>query len=73
MYPTACKLGLACAVTQIVCALGLRVLLVWRNRVREHGMSVEGLGEEVLADLTDFEVSFAAVVVLGLMVLLMTV
>lgn len=58
VYPTACKLGLSCAVTQILCALGLRVLLVWRNRVKEKETSAEGLGEEVLADLTDFEVSF---------------
>lgn len=72
MYPTACKLGLACAVTQIACALGLRVLLVWRNRVKEGEMSVEGMGEEILADLTDFEVSFADVVVLWLMVSLTT-
>lgn len=62
VYPTACKLGLACAVTQIACALGLRVLLVWRNRVKE----------EVLADLTDLEASFADVVVLWLMVSLTT-
>lgn len=73
MYPTACKLGLACAVTQIACALGLRVLLVRRNLVKERGMSVEGLGEEVLTDLTDFEVSLAAVVVLWLVFLLMMV
>lgn len=35
-------------------------------------MSVEGMGEEILADLTDFEVSFADVVVLWLMVSLTT-
>jgi len=73
IYPTACKLGLACAVTQIACALGLRVLLIWRNLVKERDMSVEELGDEVLADLTDFEVSFAAVAVLLLTGLLTTV
>lgn len=41
--------------------------------MKERGMSVEGLGEEVLTDLTDFEVSLAAVVVLWLVFLLMMV
>jgi len=53
--------------------LGLRVLLIWRNLVKERDMSVEELGDEVLADLTDFEVSFAAVAVLLLTGLLTTV
>lgn len=64
IYPTACKLCIACAVCQIVCAMVLRCLLVWRNRQRDR---IAGSGggsaaaaadlctDEAMEDLTDFE------------------
>ena len=54
MYGTGCKLILACALCQIVCAVVLRVLLVRRNK-RKDNVDVD-VG--VLADITDFEVCF---------------
>lgn len=62
MYQTGCKLILACAVCQIVCAGGIRVLLVRRNKRREMSSTTSstigggGEGEGVMEDLTDFEV-----------------
>ncbi|OJI88593.1 hypothetical protein ASPTUDRAFT_61191 [Aspergillus tubingensis CBS 134.48] len=60
VYQTGCKLILACAVCQIVCAGGIRVLLVRRNKMREmssttSSTTVDGGGEGVMEDLTDFE------------------
>ncbi|KAF5865090.1 hypothetical protein ETB97_005331 [Aspergillus alliaceus] len=61
VYQTGCRLVLACALCQMVCAAGLRVLLVRRNRRREERMRGSGDGdgegerEDVMADLTDFE------------------
>ena len=64
-YPTACKLCIACAACQIVCAVVLRCLLVWRNRRRGEIASSSGGGaaaaaaemhtDEAMEDLTDFE------------------
>ncbi|KAJ1714528.1 MFS transporter [Aspergillus flavus] len=60
IYQTGCKLVLACALCQMVCAACLRVLLVRRNKRREERMrsdpGLDGQGEsDVMADLTDFE------------------
>lgn len=62
VYQTGCKLILACAVCQIVCAGGIRLLLIRRNKMRD-GRSTStsdggGEGDEVMEDLTDFEVCF---------------
>ena len=65
VYETGCKLILGCAICQIVCAGALRVLLVRRNRKRDEDAALPGedagIGEgeegDVMADLTDFEVS----------------
>ncbi|KAI0595038.1 major facilitator superfamily transporter [Biscogniauxia sp. FL1348] len=57
IYPTGCKVILACSVAQIFTALALRLLLSWRNKRRDAAMpAVEDGGvEELSADLTDFE------------------
>ncbi|RLL95645.1 hypothetical protein CFD26_100427 [Aspergillus turcosus] len=58
VYETGCKLILACVLGQMACTAALRVLLIRRNKRRD----AEGAGgpgddadEQVLADLTDFE------------------
>ncbi|KAE8380356.1 major facilitator superfamily domain-containing protein [Aspergillus bertholletiae] len=57
IYPTGCKLALACALGQMVCAGCLRVLLIRRNKKRDERMpsNVDAQGADVMADLTDFE------------------
>jgi hypothetical protein len=59
VYETGCKLILACVLGQMACTVALRVLLIRRNKRRD----AEGVAgperdadEQVLADLTDFEV-----------------
>jgi hypothetical protein len=62
IYQTGCKLVLSCALCQMVCAACLRVLLVRRNKKKEEETRdgvAGGRGEDVMADLTDFEVSFS--------------
>ena len=62
IYQTGCKLVLACALCQMVCATCLRILLVRRNKRREErmrsdpGVDVQSGDGDVMADLTDFEV-----------------
>ncbi|KAF7591030.1 hypothetical protein BBP40_002048 [Aspergillus hancockii] len=55
IYQTGCKLVLSCALCQMVCAACLRVLLVWRNKKKEAESQMQSGGEDVMADLTDFE------------------
>jgi hypothetical protein len=59
VYETGCKLILACVLGQMACTAALRMLLIRRNKRRD----AEGVArpegdadEQVLADLTDFEV-----------------
>ncbi|KAK7755374.1 hypothetical protein SLS62_002601 [Diatrype stigma] len=69
IYPTGCRVILACAVAQIAIAGALRWLLKRRNGKRDAAAGAAGVGgagavgsvdtaavEEVTADLTDFEV-----------------
>lgn len=64
-YPSGCKLILACSAAQMCIALALRLLLIRRNKRRDQATGpnegVEGGLDEVSADLTDFEVSYALV------------
>jgi hypothetical protein len=59
LYPTGCKLILACSVTQMALAISLRVLLISRNKKRD--AAAAALGQEIDqeftdgVDLTDFE------------------
>jgi hypothetical protein len=59
LYPTGCKLILACSVTQMALAIMLRVLLIHRNKKRDEAAAALGheLDQEYTdgADLTDFE------------------
>lgn len=73
-YPTGCKLFLACSVSQMVMAVGLRMLLVARNKRRDEAAAATGGGDidlegEDAVDMTDFEVrnsTLFTVVALGL-------
>ncbi|EXJ82599.1 hypothetical protein A1O3_06412 [Capronia epimyces CBS 606.96] len=61
LYPTGCKVILACASAQIFIAMALRLLLIRRNKQRDaaaaNGSEPENdAAEEIAADLTDFEV-----------------
>lgn len=60
IYQTGCKVILACASAQAALAIGLRVLLMRRNKKRDETAANEGSGglseQDELADLTDFEV-----------------
>jgi hypothetical protein len=59
VYETGCKLILACVLGEMVCTIALRALLIRRNKRRDaEGVAApEGdADEQVLADLTDFEV-----------------
>lgn len=66
VYKTGCKVGLACGVAQVGCAILLRLLLVWRNKKKEAaaaaGLSTDGkiVDAETVQDLTDFEVCWHA-------------
>ncbi|KAK5061191.1 hypothetical protein LTR84_007733 [Exophiala bonariae] len=64
IYQTGCKLILACAAGQIALALGLRALLIWRNRQRDNlaveaqgsiNLDIEADDADLLNDLTDFQ------------------
>ena len=62
IYQTGCKLILACAAGQIALALGLRALLIWRNKKRDSQAAVDGTNIEIEAgdadlmnDLTDLQ------------------
>ncbi|KIV84198.1 hypothetical protein PV11_06166 [Exophiala sideris] len=63
LYPTGCKVILACSVSQAVVAFALRLLLIRRNKQRDSLAASNGTingqdaTEEISADLTDFEVS----------------
>lgn len=59
IYETGCKLILSCAAGQIVLTLGLRAMLIQRNKERdraaaEAGVSM-GVDADVYEDLTDFQ------------------
>jgi len=59
LYPTGCKLILACSVTQMALAISLRMLLMHRNKKRDEAQAALGIeiDHEYTdgADLTDFE------------------
>lgn len=64
IYQTGCKLILACAAGQIALSLGLRALLIWRNRQRDQiavdaqgavNLQIEADDADLLNDLTDFQ------------------
>lgn len=59
LYPTGCKLILACSVTQMALAIMLRLLLIRRNKERDEAAAALGhdIDQEYTdgADLTDFE------------------
>lgn len=61
IYPTGCKMMIGCAVGQIVIAMVLRSLLIWRNKTRDNEAAAAGIDvddfndDDVLNDLTDFE------------------
>lgn len=64
-WPTGCRVGLACCVTQVVVAGCLRALLVCRNKKKDEAEAAMGGGggeegedqavDEVTSDMTDFE------------------
>ncbi|KAI1848518.1 hypothetical protein JX265_013801 [Neoarthrinium moseri] len=56
-YPTGCKLIIACSAAQIAVAVALRVLLLRRNKMRDHASPASEAeeAENVSVDLTDFE------------------
>lgn len=63
LYPTGCKVILACAAAQIAVAMSIRLLLIRRNKQRDAAAAAgfasgadHDATEEVAADLTDFEV-----------------
>ena len=61
LYPTGCKVVIACSIAQIVLAYALRALLSRRNKQRDKAAIEQGLSESALAvsnDRTDFEVCF---------------
>lgn len=59
MYPTGCRVILACSVSQMALAISLRLLLMYRNKKRDEAAAA--LGHEIDqeytdgVDLTDFE------------------
>ncbi|KAF6803233.1 MFS transporter [Colletotrichum sojae] len=60
LYPTGCKVILACSVAQMVIAIALRVLLMRRNRIRDAAAASAGVDpaeahEDENLDLTDNE------------------
>ncbi|KAI1503747.1 major facilitator superfamily transporter [Biscogniauxia marginata] len=57
IYPTGCRVILACSVAQMFIAFSLRLLLTWRNKRRDAAGTVaeDAVVEELSADLTDFE------------------
>jgi hypothetical protein len=59
LYPTGCKLILACSVTQMALAIGLRLLLIRRNKKRDEAAAAMGDEIDLVytdgADMTDFE------------------
>ena len=59
LYPTGCKLILACSVCQMVLAIALRLLLIRRNKKRDEAAAAMGhdIDQQYTdgADLTDFE------------------
>jgi len=62
-WPTGCRVGLACCVTQVVVAGCLRALLIYRNKKKENEAETAFGGsehdnqavDEVTSDMTDFE------------------
>ena len=59
LYPTGCKVIIACCIGQIILAYALRLLLTRRNKERDRQATEIGLSEEIvdtLKDRTDFEV-----------------
>lgn len=60
IYPTGCKVTMACAIAQVVTAFCLRMLLIWRNKKKDREQAADALEDpvvdEISADLTDFEV-----------------
>lgn len=69
IYQTGCKLILACALCQIACALGLRVLLISRNRRRDKvGLPAGQQEEQMMEDLTDFEVCICSLMECSLLI-----
>jgi hypothetical protein len=57
-YPTGCKVLIACNTVQVGLIALLWLLLRTRNKKRDEAGVVDGAGtNEMLADLTDFEVS----------------
>ncbi|KAK6070380.1 major facilitator superfamily transporter [Seiridium cupressi] len=61
IYQTGCWVILACAVVQFFTALGLRMLLIWRNKKKDQVVaapsSIDNETADEMADLTDFKVS----------------
>ncbi|EON96208.1 putative mfs protein [Phaeoacremonium minimum UCRPA7] len=58
LYPTGCKVIIACCIGQIILAYALRLLLTRRNKERDRQATEIGLSEEIvdtLKDRTDFE------------------
>lgn len=60
-YPTGCIVILACSVSQVLIAIALRVLLVYRNKKRDEAEAANPSpevidGHEAVTDLTDLEV-----------------
>jgi hypothetical protein len=69
IYQTGCKLILACALCQIACTVALRVLLVSRNRRRDKmGLPAGEQQDEVMEDLTDFEVCICSCIRCSLLI-----
>ncbi|KAK5958780.1 hypothetical protein OHC33_000623 [Knufia fluminis] len=59
IYQTGCKVILSCAAAQIALTLGLRALLIWRNKKRDREAAAAGVDmgieADVYEDLTDFQ------------------
>ncbi|EFX00679.1 major facilitator superfamily transporter [Grosmannia clavigera kw1407] len=59
IYQTGCKVCMACAICQVVVAVCLRVLLVWRNKQKDVAQGAVALDDpvvdELTNDITDFE------------------
>lgn len=67
LYPTGCKVILACSAAQMVTTIILRLLLISRNKQRDEaaaaaGVSLETEHEDEAVDCTDFEVSFTIMI-----------
>jgi len=60
IYPTGCKTALACTALQFAIAIGLRYLLIYRNKKRDEAqagqntdLNAQGSVQDLFGDMTD--------------------